>query len=277
MPNTSKLKNFLSRIIFIALVGALVAFVYSMFLPRYWQVTGKIVVVPSGTSVTAGQNLYLEAGNTAEIMNSPSFKKNILGDDAKNYDHTETVKNSSTVAVIFLATEADIKSAEDIIVTLPEKIATHARDLYSGQPFKYLLVSDPEVSGSLVKPDVYKNIAWGFLAGAIIFLLYWIFIETLRTAPSEAEEKFSEEKPIVPDLRPVISPAIEPEIEKVPEPEIFSAPEPKAEAIITPRDMQNVAPSNLPIAEEDETPAEIQEPSDEEVKDRLNKLMRGEL
>ena len=67
----------------------------------------------------------------------------------------------------------------------------------------------------------------------------------------------------------------------VPEPKYFSVPEQKVEpeAIITPRDMQNVAPSNLPVADEEEIPAlaESQDPSDEEVKDRLNKLMRGEL
>ena len=83
----------------------------------------------------------------------------------------------------------------------------------------------------------------------------------------------------MPDLRSAIASAIEPETEKVPEPKYFSVPEQKEEpeAIITPRDMQNVAPSNLPVAEEESTPAKSQEPSDEEVKDRLNKLMRGEL
>jgi capsular polysaccharide biosynthesis protein len=272
-------KNLIVWAILIGAIFAAIAFAYSMFLSRYWQVTGKIVIVPSGTSATAGQNLYLEAGNTAEIVNSPSFKKNILGDGAKNFDRVESIKNSSTVAVIFLAKEADVKAAEDVIVTFPEKIATHTRDLYNGAPFKYILVSDPEVSASPVKPDVYKNIIWGFLAGVIISFLYWISSEAFRTESLGTEEKIYEEKPIVPDLRPVIAPTIKPEIEKVPEPEIFSAPEKKTlpEVIITPRDMQNVAPSNLPIADEDETPAATQEPSDEEVKDRLNRLMRGEL
>lgn len=275
----AEFKKNLSKLILTGLIFALAAFIFSLFLPKYWQVTGKIVIVPSGTSVTAGQNLYLEAGNTVEIVNSPSFKKNILGDGAKNFDRAEPVKNSSTVAVIFLAKDADVKSAEDVIVTFPEKIATHTRDLYNGQPFKYLLVSDPEVSASSVKPDVYRNIAFGFFAGIIVFLLYWIFIETFRTTLSETEEKFYEEKPIEPDLRPVTAVTIEPEIEIVPEPKYFSMPEQEAEpeAIITPRDMQNVAPSNLPIAEEEPILAENQEPSDEEVKDRLNKLMRGEL
>jgi len=263
------------------LIFALAAFIFSLFLPKYWQVTGKIVIVPSGTSVTAGQNLYLEAGNTVEIVNSPSFRKNILGADANNFDRAEPIKNSSTVAVIFLAKDADVKAAEDVIVTFPEKIATHIRDLYNGQPFKYLLVSDPEVSASSVKPDVNKNITRGFFAGVIIFLLYWIFSETFRTTLSEAEEKFYEEKPIVPDLRPVTAATIEPEpeIEIEPAPKYFSVPEPEAEpeAVITPRDMQNVAPSNLPIAEEEPILTENREPSDEEVKDRLNKLMRGEL
>jgi hypothetical protein len=276
----SEFKKTLSKIILAGLIFALAAFIFSLFLPKYWQVTGKIVIVPSGTSATAGQNLYLEAGNTAEIVNGPSFRKNILGADAQNFDRAEPVKNSSTVAVIFLAKDADVKSAEDIIVTFPEKIATHTRDLYNGQPFKYLLVSDPEVSLSPVKPDIYKNITWGFLAGAIIFLLYWIFSEAFRTASFETEEKFYIEKLIEPDLRPVISPAVEPESETVAEPDTFSVSEPEVQpqAIITPRDMQNVAPDNLPVAEEEDAiPAESQEPSDDEVKDRLNKLMRGEL
>lgn len=263
------------------LIFALAAFIFSLFLPKYWQVTGKIVIVPSGTSATAGQNLYLEAGNTVEIVNSPSFKKNILGTDAQNFDRAEPVKNSSTIAVIFLAKDADVKSAEDVIVTFPEKIATHTRDLYNGQPFKYLLVSDPEVSASSVRPDIYKNITFGFFAGIIVFLLYWIFTETFRTTLSETKEKFYEEKPIEPDLRPVIAQTIEPEpeIEIEPAPKYFSVPETETEpeAVITPRDMQNVAPSNLPIAEDESILAENQEPSDEEVKDRLNRLMRGEL
>jgi capsular polysaccharide biosynthesis protein len=277
----SDFKKNLSKMILAGLVFALVAFIFSLFLPKYWQVTGKIVVVPSGASLTAGQNLYLEAGNTAEIVNSPGFKKNILGDEAKNFDRLDPVKNSSTVAVIFLAQDADVKAAEDSIVAFPDKIATHTRDLYSGQPFKYILVSDPEVSGSPVKPDIYRNIALGFSIGAILFILYWIFSGSFQTASFGPEEKFDEEKMIVPDLRPVETAKGEPEIEMAPEPKYFSVPEQKMEpeAIITPRDMQNVAPDNLPVAEEEApTPsAENREPSDEEVKDRLNKLMRGEL
>ncbi len=277
----SEFKKNLSKLILTGLIFALAAFIFSLFLPKYWQVTGKIVIVPSGSSATAGQNLYLEAGNTAEIANSSSFKQNILGDEANNFDRAEPIKNSSTLAVIFLAKEADVKAAEDTIVTFPEKISTHTRELYNGQPFKYILVSDPEVSLSPVRPDVYKNTVWGFLAGAIIFILYWIFSGSFQAEPFGTEEKLYAEKPIVPDLRPVVAPAIEPETEMVPEPKYFSVPEQKVEpeAIITPRDMQNVAPSNLPVADEEEIPAlaESQDPSDEEVKDRLNKLMRGEL
>jgi hypothetical protein len=258
---------------------------YSLFVTKYWQVTGKIVIVPSGNSATAGQNLYLEAGNTAEMMNSPSFKGNILGSDAKDYDHTELSSNSSTITVIFLAGEADIKPAEDVISGLPEKIASHARDLYGGSPFKYILVSDPQVSQSPVKPDVIRNVGWGFGIGFLLYFLFWLFSEAfgMPRGSSDFPDEIAVKKESAETL---ISPVIVPEkkVFKMSEAETSAvtkkeeAPEP----IITSRDMQNVAPSNLPIAESDQektvvSTGETGEPSDAEVKERLNKLMRGEL
>lgn len=278
-------KILLSRAIFAALIFALAAFIYSLFVTKYWQVTGKIVIVPSGNSATAGQNLYLEAGNTAEMMNSPSFKGNILGSDAKDYDHTELSSNSSTITVIFLAGEADIKPAEDVISGLPEKIASHARDLYGGSPFKYILVSDPQVSQSPVKPDVIRNVGWGFGIGFLLYFLFWLFSEAfgMPRGSSDFPDEIAVKKESAETL---ISPVIVPEkkVFKMSEAETSAvtkkeeAPEP----IITSRDMQNVAPSNLPIAESDQektvvSTGETGEPSDAEVKERLNKLMRGEL
>jgi hypothetical protein len=280
-------KSFLSRAILIALIFALMAFVYSIFLTKEWRVTGKIVIVPSGSSVTAGQNLYLEAGNTAEIMNSPSFRKNILGDSAKNFDRAELVKNSSTVSVIYIAGEADLKAAEDAIVQMPEKIATHARDIYSGSPFKYILVSDPEISQSPEKPNLIKNVEWGFAIGFVFYFLYWVIYEIFNITPDFTEYSQVQDSS---DLKKIISPAVpSASAPKINITEMPEAEEKIPEPVITPRDFQNIAPSNLPIAEDNIAddadtkenipfPAsETGEPSDEEVKDRLNKLMRGEL
>jgi hypothetical protein len=278
LQQQGQFRSFLSRAILVALIFALGVFIYSIFLTKYWRVSGKIVIVPSGSSQTAGQNLYLEAGNTAEIMNSPSFKKNILGDSAKNYDHTELVKNSSTVAVIYLAGEADIKAAEDSITSMSEKIASHARDIYSGSPFKYILVSDPEISQSPEKPDVVQNVLWGFALGFALYFLYWVIYEIFNVSPDFTEHP-QEESSIQKEIASqAVSRNISPKIEIPAMQEREEMPEP----VITPRDMQNVAPSNLPIADDsredaNESSSEMREPSDEEVKDRLNKLMRGEL
>jgi len=271
-------KNLIIWAIAIGAIFAAVAFAYSMLLPKVSQVTGKIVIVPSGTSVTAGQNLYLEAGNTVEMINSPSFRENILGENAVNFDRAEPVENSSAVAVIFLTNDEGVQSAEDIIVTFPEKISSYARDLYDGGPFKYLLISDPEVSVKSIRSEATSNVAWGFFIGFVLYLIYWLLAGSIRVSDWRDEVSSS----AVEKDQPIIAPEIQFEKPKDSEinlplmPEVSRkkfAPEP----IITPRDMKNIAPDNLPITDEETSISNFSEPTDEEVKERLNKLMRGEL
>lgn len=271
-------KDLITWAIVIGAIFAGVAFAYSMLLPKVSQVTGKIVIVPSGTSVTAGQNLYLEAGNTVEMINSPSFRKHVLGENAVNFDRAETVENSSAVAVIFLTNEAGVQSVEDIIVTFPEKISSYARDLYDGAPFKYLLISDPEVSVKSIRSEATSNVTWGFFIGFVIYLIYWLFFGSLKDPAWEKES----EPDAVEKEQPIIAPKIQFEKPKAPESQIPPMPEISKrefipEKIITPRDMKNVAPDNLPITDEETSIPDFSEPTDEEVKERLNKLMRGEL
>ncbi len=262
----TEFKKNLSNLILAGAVLALVFFAVSLFLPKYYLITGKVVIIPSGSSPTAGQNLYLEAGNAAEIMDGPSFKKNVLGDDAANYAGAKRIDASSVVAASYLAGNTDIQKTEDILVTFPDKLAGYSRDLYGGQPFKYLLVSDPEVSPSPVKPDLIKNSLWGFAAGALLYLLYWIFSGRVSSAREEIETLRKE--------FPVVSPAIPTAPEEKIEPE-------KAEPAVPEAPENGVAgvPDNLPVAGEKTPPpvSENHEPTDDEVKDRLNRLMRGEL
>ena len=285
-------KKFLSQLVFIALLGALVAFGYSLFVPKVWRVTGKIVVVPSGTSPTAGANLFVEAANTAEMVSSPSFQKNILRDNAKFFSSAEQFKNSSTVEVNFVGKESDLQTIEDGIVKLPGDISSFARDIYGGSPFKYLILSDPEISQKPIRPNVLKNVVWGFGVGFVLYLLYWLFVESF-VAGKRAVEK---EEEILPARNTSLSdvggpvattapfepaPAEPISYEPLPKPEPMPEPMPEIfpEKEIQPKkpvSQISHAPDNLPITE---TPAasEYHEPSDEEVKDRLNKLMRGEL
>jgi hypothetical protein len=279
-------KKLMTWAILIGVIFAAVAFVYSMFLPKVSEVSGKIVIVPSGSSATAGQNLYLEAGNTVEMINSPSFRKSVFGTDAKGFDHAEPVKNSSTVAVIFLTDEGNVKSAEDSIVTFPEKISSYTRDLYDGAPFKYLLISDPEVSVKSIRSEAINNTILGFFIGFVLYLIYWLFFGSLRIPTWEEQVESS----AIEKEQPIIAPKIEVDRPRDPETNIPFAPEkplPKIskkeivpESIITPRDMKNIAPDNLPIADEEVSSlseSDLSEPTDDEVKERLNRLMRGEL
>lgn len=278
----SSLKNFISNAILVALLVALVAFGYSLLVPKVWQVTGKIVVVPSGSSPTAGANLFVEAANTAEMVSSPSFQKNILGDNAGFFSSVEQFKNSSTVEINFAGKDVDLETIENVIVKLPENISSYARDIYGGSPFKYLILSDPEISQKPVRPNILKNMVWGFGVGFILYLLYWLFVESF-VAGKRAVEK---EEEIYPDSIPVPAESVsyEPisEHEPMPEPmpEIISEAEMQEEKPVS---QISSVPDNLPIMPaqptggETPTASEYQEPSDDEVKERLNKLMRGEL
>jgi len=289
-------KNFLSRVILVALIFAAIAFIYSLFLPKFWQVTGKVVVVPSGSSPTAGANLFVEAANTAEMITSPSFQKNILRENAKFFSGAEQFKNSSTVEINFIGKESDLETIENEIVRLPENISSYARDIYSGSPFKYLILSDPEISQKPVRPNVLENAIWGFGIGFVLYLLYWLFAESFVLGRRIKEEP--DYFPVSPAISPIpmepeepapaepisYEPIPEPEPMPEPMPEIFPeeielariASQKEAGGEKKPVSQISPAPDNLPITETP-TASEYQEPSDDEVKDRLNRLMRGEL
>ena len=275
----TEFKKFLSQLVFIALLGALIAFGYSLFVPKVWQVSGKVVVFPSGKPVSASQNLSEEVGNTAWIVNSDTFQKNNFGDFSANFVGAEVVKNSSMVLVKFRSAESDIQPIEDLIVKIPSQVDEYARDLYDGSPFKYRMSSDPETSANYVKPDLRKNSIWGFVGGIILYFLYWLFVEPFIAG----KRAVGKEEEIFPDMVAPFEPApVEPiSYEPIPEPEPMPEPMPE---IIPEQEMQekkpisqiSPAPDNLPITEAPSA-SEYQEPSDEEVKDRLNRLMRGEL
>ena len=273
-------KSFLSRIILVALIGAAVGFLYSLSLPKYWQVTGKIVIVPSGSSPTAGANLFAEAGNAAEMIASPSFQKAHFSDFSGNFSGAHQIGNSSTMAVSFLSPQSDITSTEDLLVKMPQNIAEYAKEIYGGSPFKYLLISDPDVSENPVQPDIYKYILRGFAAGLVLYFLYWLFFENYKF--SEKQEFPPAGKITSPDMKEEKKESVQGEIRFV-KPMTEEKPKPAAKKIIQPISSAPVAstlgvPENLPISEEAVPPAsEYQEPSDEEVKERLNRLMRGEL
>lgn len=279
-------KNSARKLIFwaivIGVIFAAVAFVYSAkFSSKSSEVTGKIVVVPSGTSATAVQNLYLEAGNTVEMINSPSFKRSVFGDKEVNFGGAKVVANSSTVAVVFSADEGSVKLVEDKIVALPGKISDYAREIYGGTPFKYLLISDPEVVSISNSANAGTNAIWGFFVGAVLYLIVWLVAGSVKIPSWEEKMETAEQEA----EQPIFSPEIKQEKPKTLEMKVPPMPEiPKqeiqmdSEPIITARDLKNVAPDNLPIAEaEEKGMPEFHEPSDDEVKERLNKLMRGEL
>ena len=46
-------KKFISNILLAGAAAALIAFLVSLFLPKYWQVSGRIVVFPSGKPVSS--------------------------------------------------------------------------------------------------------------------------------------------------------------------------------------------------------------------------------
>ncbi|MFA5871292.1 MAG: hypothetical protein WC858_01080 [Parcubacteria group bacterium] len=288
MNESNTLKNFISQAILAGAILALVGFAYSMFLTKKWDVTGKIVIVPAITSPTAAANLFLESANTAEIVKGQSFQKNILGNLAANFHSAEAVKNSSTVKIVFRSNQADIQNIENKIVELPNDVASYTRDLYGGQPFKYLLIGDPEVSARPTEPNVALYAGIGFLAGLVLFTLYWILFGIAGAA-----QEIEPEETIEPTKERIKSPSFAHEeeaeiLEEMPmiRPEMPYTPETERryEEIVKPATQaaRGGAPENLPIAEDitekvENNQENFHEPTDDEVKDRLNRLMRGEL
>jgi len=238
-----------------------IVFAVSLFLPKEWLVSGKIVVFPSGQPTSASANLLPETFNTAEIIKSEAFQKANFGDWAVKFEDAKAVEKSSIVQVDFRSLESDIEAIEDLIVEIPDQIDEYARDLYSGSPFKYKLVSDPEISASPVRPNLFLNAIFGFLAGAALYIIYWLGFESREPEIAEMEIKKDKSAIISPEIKTAEPAEKKKTIEK---------------KIITPKN-QTGAPENLPFIEEQNSAEPIEEPSDEEVKERLNRLMRGEL
>jgi hypothetical protein len=300
MPSTTnlELKKFISRAILAGLIGTAAVFVYVLFLPKQYEIIGKIVVYPVG-SQTAQKNLGLEVGNTVEIIDGSAFKKNYFQGVENNFLKVRERKNSSVIEVIFLSTLSERIAVEDAIAGIPQAVSDYARDLYGGSPFKYKLLSDPEISPGPARPNLYKFLGGGFAIGAILFFLYWLFFEFLKI-PEGRDEASAKSLPMsaIPsvDFQPEksvdeIEAAVE---EEIAEP-YYAYSEPVFETPAIPESpfldkAEPVAPDNLPVLDmEPKNEAKIaqkttyspvsgyQEPTDEEVKDRLNKLMRGEL
>ena len=187
------------------------------------------------------------------------------------------------VLVKFQSVEADIQLVEDLIVKIPSQVDEYARDLYDGSPFKYKMASDPEISIRPVRPGMIKYSSWGFAVGAALFSLYWLFTGSFvagKKAIEDKEEIFP--APSLVPFEPALSESVsEPEPTRDSKPEIV--PEQKIQEQKTVSKTSH-APANLPIAHVSPADGDVStssdeyhEPSDEEVKDRLNKLMRGEL
>ncbi|MFA6193639.1 MAG: hypothetical protein WC726_02125 [Parcubacteria group bacterium] len=255
------IKDRITHAIFTGAAVMLVVFVISLFLPKEWLVSGKIVVFPSGQPVSASANLLPEVGNTAEIIKSTSFQKNLFADQTANFAGAKVLKNSSMVQVKFRSRENNIQAYQDLIVKIPGQVNDYARDLYSGSPFKYKMAGDPEISASPVRPNLLLNAIFGFLGGVLLYVIYWLGFESIWP---ESEKTDMETEESVAIVSPEIKPTDPIEKEKIIEKKIIS---PKGQA----------APENLPFVDELAASGNIQEPSDDEVKERLNRLMRGEL
>jgi hypothetical protein len=269
------IKDRITHAIFTGAAVMLVVFSISLFLPKEWLVSGKVVVFPSGQPASASQNLLAEVGNTAEIIKGASFQKSYFPDQLANFAGARVLKNSSMVQVKFRSNEADIQMYEDLIVKVPGEVDEYARDLYGGSPFKYKMAGDPEISASPVRPNLLLNAIFGFLGGVLLYIIYWLGFESLwpeSEEPASSADKAAIEK----DEIAIVSPEI-----KSAEP-AFLAEKPAEEKnpiekkIISPKG-QSAAPENLPFVDELNSSSDAQEPSDDEVKERLNRLMRGEL
>jgi hypothetical protein len=253
----------------------------SLFRPKEWLVSGKVVVFPSGQPASASQNLLPEVGNTAEIIKNASFQKNYFPDQTANFAGAKVLKNSSMVQVKFRSRETDIQMYQDLIVKIPGEVNDYARDLYSGSPFKYKMAGDPEISTSPVRPNLLLNAIFGFLAGVLIYVIYALGFESRKSG----DEEFNVE-----EISAIVSPEIRPaESDEKKEEKIGNgkvemkdgkphfAPGEKTEEKPASSAGKSAVPENLPFVDELISSSDIQEPSDDEVKERLNRLMRGEL
>ena len=275
------IKDRITHAIFTGAAVMLVVFLISLALPKQWLVSGKVVVFPSGQPVSASQNLLPETGNTAEIIKSASFQKANFPDQVGNFASARAVRNSSMVQVNFRSSENDIQAYEDLIVKIPSQVNDYSRDLYSGSPFKYKMAGDPEISASPVRPNLLLNAILGFVAGIILYVIYVLGFES-REPKTEDEEVEIEEKE-----SSIVSPEIK--LESASSADKAPVEEKIGKGKVEMKDgrphfvpgktdeKKSSAPENLPFVDEMISSSNTQEPSDDEVKERLNRLMRGEL
>jgi hypothetical protein len=265
------IKDRITHAIFTGAAVMLVVFLISLALPKQWLVSGKVVVFPSGQPVSASQNLLPETWNTAEIIKSASFQKANFVDQAANFAGARALKNSSMVQVSFRSSENDIQVYEDLIVKIPGQVNDYARDLYDGSPFKYKMAGDPEISTSPVRPNLLLNAILGFVAGIILYVIYVLGFESMWPEREEVEIEETKSEIVSPEIKPEV-PAEEKE-QKIGGGKVDLI---NGRPHFVPGKKES-APENLPFVDELISSSSIQEPSDDEVKDRLNRLMRGEL
>ena len=197
------IKKFVSRAIFVGVIGAAVAFIYVIYLPKQYLVVGKLVVFPSGLS-SAQQNLGYEVGNTVAIINSSTFRTNTFQGLEKNFSSAVQAGSSSVVEISFLVQDDERSAAEDAISRVPMALADYTRDIYDGSPFKYRLLSDPETSSGPVKPNLTIYIAGGLGIGVLLYLLYWILFDFLRVPKTERQARVQKEM-----IEPVETPPVD--------------------------------------------------------------------
>lgn len=164
-------KKRLSNALIIGSIGAIVMFAVTFFMAKEWLVRGKLVVFPSGLE-TAKKNLDFEVSNTAAIINNPDFQNSVFQDKITNFQSAEKIEGSSIVQIDFLAREAEVASVKEIISYVPDEMAEYTRKIYGGDPYKYRLLEEPEISTRPVKPNVILLSFVGFIFGFLASLIF---------------------------------------------------------------------------------------------------------
>jgi hypothetical protein len=152
-------------------MGAIIMFAATFFMTKEWLVRGKLVVFPSGLE-TAKKNLDAEVGNTAAIINNPDFQSLVFQDKIINFQSAKKIEGTSVVQVDFLAREKDVAAVKGTISYIPGEMTEYTRKVYGGDPYKYRLLEDPEISVRPIKPNIISLSVIGFVIGAIFGLIF---------------------------------------------------------------------------------------------------------
>jgi hypothetical protein len=146
-------------------------FASTFFMAKEWLVRGKLVIFPSGLE-TAKKNLDLEVGNTTAIINNPNFQSLVFQDKIINFQAAKKIEGTSVVQIDFLAKEEEIASVKEIISYIPEEMTEYSGKLYGGDPYKYRLLEDPEISAIPIKPNIFSLSVFGFVFGFLASLIF---------------------------------------------------------------------------------------------------------